>query len=99
MASLKREIHGVVVSKTGEKTATVMVERRVMHPRYRKFVKRFKKYLVHDEENQANVGDIVSAVECRPISKNKAFRLKNVKGIDLSIKKVDVGTVTAGDEI
>ncbi len=99
MASLKRVIHGVVVSKTGEKTATVMVERRVMHPRYRKFVKRFKKYLVHDEENQANVGDIVTAVECRPISKNKAFRLRSIEGVDLSIKKVDVDTLKAGDEI
>jgi len=90
MASLKRVIHGVVVSKAGDKTATVMVERRVMHPRYRKFVKRFKKYLVHDENNQSNVGDIVSAIECRPISKNKAYRLESIEGVDMSIKKVDV---------
>ncbi len=96
MASLKRVIQGVVVSKAGDKTATVMVERRVMHPRYRKFVKRFKKYLVHDENNQASVGDIVSAIECRPISKKKAYRLKNVEGVDLNIKKVD--TEVAGDE-
>ncbi len=99
MASLKRVIHGVVVSKTGDKTATVMVERRVMHPRYRKFVKRFKKYLIHDEENQANVGNIVTAVECRPISKNKAFRLKSIEGVDLSIKKIETDMVMAGDEI
>ncbi len=99
MASLKRVIQGVVVQKAGEKTATVMVERRVMHPRYRKFVKKFKKYLVHDENNQLNVGDIVSAVECRPISKNKAFRLKSIEGVDLSIKKVEVDTTAAGDEI
>ncbi len=90
MASLKRVIQGVVVSKAGDKTATVMVERRVMHPRYRKFVKRFKKYLVHDENNQSNVGDIVSAIECRPVSKKKAYRLKNIEGVDMSIKKVDV---------
>ncbi len=99
MASLKRVIQGVVVQKAGEKTATVMVERRVMHPRYRKFVKKFKRYLVHDENNQSNVGDIVSAVECRPISKNKAFRLKSIEGVDLSIKKVEVDTTAAGDEI
>jgi small subunit ribosomal protein S17 len=98
MASLKRVIHGVVVSKAGDKTATVMVERRVMHPRYRKFVKRFKKYLVHDEHNQANVGDIVSAIECRPISKHKAYRLKKVEGVDLNVKKIDVGEGTEGDE-
>jgi small subunit ribosomal protein S17 len=74
----KREIQGVVVKKAGEKTATVLVERRVMHPRYHKTVKRFKKYLVHDENNSLNVGDEVVAVECRPMSKTKSFRLKNV---------------------
>ena len=76
--ALKREIQGVVVQKTGDKTATVLVERRVMHPRYRKFVKRFKKYLVHDEANVANPGDTVVAIECRPLSKRKSFRLKAV---------------------
>ncbi|NPA73655.1 MAG: 30S ribosomal protein S17 [Epsilonproteobacteria bacterium] len=98
MASLKRVIQGVVVSKAGDKTATVMVERRVMHPRYRKFVKRFKKYLVHDEHNKANVGDIVSAIECRPISKRKAFRLKAVEGVDLNVRKVDAKESVEGDE-
>ncbi len=98
MASLKRVIQGVVVSKAGDKTATVMVERRVMHPRYRKFVKRFKKYLVHDENNQSNIGDIVSAIECRPVSKKKAYRLKNIEGVDMSIKKVDVDS-ESGEKI
>jgi len=74
----KREIQGIVVKKAGDKTATVLVERRVMHPRYHKTVKRFKKYLVHDENNQTNVGDEVVAVECRPMSKTKTFRLKSV---------------------
>ena len=74
----KREIQGVVVKKAGEKTATIVVERRVMHPRYHKVVKRFKKYLVHDENNSLNVGDEIVAIECRPISKTKSFRLKNV---------------------
>lgn len=76
--ALKREIQGVVLKKAGDKTATVLVERRVIHPRYRKIVKRFKKYLVHDERNEANVGDTIEAIECRPISKRKAFRLKAV---------------------
>ena len=76
--ALKREIQGVVVQKAGDKTATVLVERRVMHPRYRKFVKRFKKYLVHDESNEAHAGDTVIAIECRPLSKRKSFRLKAV---------------------
>jgi len=74
----KRVISGTVVKKTGDKTATVLVERRVLHPRYHKTVKRFKKYLVHDERNEVNVGDKVSAIECRPISKNKAFRLLEI---------------------
>lgn len=74
----KREIQGIVVKKAGEKTATIVVERRVMHPRYHKTVKRFKKYLVHDENNSLNVGDEIIAIECRPISKTKSFRLKNV---------------------
>jgi small subunit ribosomal protein S17 len=74
----KREIQGSVIKKAGDKTATVLVERRVLHPRYHKTVKRFKKYLVHDENNQLQVGDIVVAVECRPMSKNKSFELKSV---------------------
>ena len=76
--ALKREIQGVVVQKTGDKTITVLVERRVMHPRYRKFVKRFKKYLVHDERNEAKANDVVSAIEGRPLSKRKSFRLQTI---------------------
>ncbi len=74
----KRVISGKVVKVAGEKTATVLVERKVLHPRYHKTVKRFKKYLVHDEKNEANVGDTISAIECRPLSKNKAFRLLEI---------------------
>ena len=74
----KREIQGKVIKIAGEKTATMVVERRVMHPRYHKVVKRFKKYLIHDESNELKVGDEVIAVECRPLSKTKSFRLKTV---------------------
>ncbi len=73
-----KEIQGTVVKKAGDKTATVLVERKVVHPRYHKIVKRFKKYLVHDENNQTNVGDTITAIECRPISKTKSFRLKEI---------------------
>ncbi|PSM53165.1 30S ribosomal protein S17 [Campylobacter blaseri] len=76
--SLKREVQGVVIQKAGEKTLTVLVERRVMHPRYRKFVRRFKKYLVHDEKGVANIGDTITAIECRPLSKRKSFRINKV---------------------
>ncbi|MDQ1326126.1 MAG: small subunit ribosomal protein [Campylobacterota bacterium] len=74
----KRQITGTVIKKAGDKTATVLVERRVLHPRYHKTVKRFKKYLVHDEKNVANVGDTVNAIECRPLSKTKSFRLLEI---------------------
>ncbi|WP_345976526.1 30S ribosomal protein S17 [Sulfurimonas sp. HSL3-7] len=74
----QREIQGVVVKIAGDKTASVLVERRVMHPRYHKVVKRFKKYLIHDEKNTLKEGDVVVAVECRPLSKTKSYRLKNV---------------------
>ncbi|NDJ27069.1 30S ribosomal protein S17 [Campylobacter sp. MIT 12-8780] len=76
--AFKREIQGVIVQISGDKTASVLVERKVVHPRYRKIVKRFKKYLIHDEKNEAKVGDTIVAVECRPLSKRKAFRLKSV---------------------
>lgn len=82
--ALKKEIQGVVLQKAGEKTATILVERRVMHPRYRKFVKKFKKYLVHDEKNETKTGDVIVAIECRPLSKTKSFRLKSIlkKGVE-----------------
>ena len=76
--ALKRVIQGKVIKKAGDKTATVLVERKVVHPRYHKIVKRFKKYLVHDEKNETNVGDVISAIECRPLSKRKSFRLKEI---------------------
>ena len=74
----KRQITGPVIKKAGDKTATVIVERRVLHPRYHKTVKRFKKYLIHDEKNDINVGYTVSAIECRPLSKTKCFRLLEI---------------------
>jgi small subunit ribosomal protein S17 len=78
MNSHKREIQGVVVKRSGEKTVSVLVTRKVLHPKYHKIVKRFKKYLVHDEKNEVNVGDTISAIECRPLSKTKSFRLNTI---------------------
>jgi len=74
----KRIIQGKVIKKSGDKTINVLVERKVLHPKYHKIVKKFKKYLVHDENNQANVGDIITAIEHRPISKRKNFVLKEI---------------------
>ena len=73
MSTHKREIQGVVVTVAGQKTASVLVERRVIHPRYHKTVKRFKKYLIHDEKSELKMGDTVIATECRPLSKNQIF--------------------------
>ena len=69
----KRILQGVVVSDVQDKTVVVRVERRVMHPVYKKFIMRSKKYAAHDEANAYKVGDVVRIEESRPISKNKRF--------------------------
>lgn len=74
----KRVIVGRVTKSAGEKSITVLVERRVRHIKYKKFVKRFKRYIVHDAEGSAKVGDLVEAIECKPLSKRKSFTLKRV---------------------
>jgi small subunit ribosomal protein S17 len=83
MSTHKREIQGVVIKNSGDKTVSILVERKVLHPRYHKTVKRFKKYLIHDEKNEASQGDTIVAIECRPLSKTKSFRLKTIvsKGV------------------
>ncbi len=73
-----KKVQGTVVKIAGDKTATIVVERKVVHPRYHKIVKRFKKYLIHDETGDANVGDKVIAIECKPISKRKSFKLQEI---------------------
>ena len=80
MNNHKREIQGTVVQIAGDKSATMVVERKVLHPRYHKIVKKFKKYIIHDENNVLAVDDVVVAIECRPYSKKKHFRLKTVIG-------------------
>ena len=69
----KRILQGVVVSDKSDKTVIVSVERRVMHPVYKKFIKRSKKYAAHDEANACKVGDTVRIEESRPISKRKRW--------------------------
>ncbi|RMF28823.1 MAG: 30S ribosomal protein S17 [Bacteroidetes bacterium] len=66
---------GIVVSDKMEKTISVLVERRLQHPIYGKMVKRSKKYLAHDENNECQVGDKVRIMECRPLSRRKRWRL------------------------
>ncbi len=69
----KRVLTGRVVSDKMDKTVTVLVERRVMHPLYKKFIKRSKKYAAHDEANLCKEGDVVQIEECPPLSKRKAW--------------------------
>ena len=69
----KRILQGVVVSDVQDKTVVVRIERRVMHPVYKKYIMRSKKYAAHDEQNAFKVGDVVRIEEIRPISKNKRF--------------------------
>jgi small subunit ribosomal protein S17 len=61
-----------------DKSVVVMVERRVMHPKYGKFVKRSSKFMAHDEKEEANIGDTVRIAETRPISKSKCWRLVEI---------------------
>jgi small subunit ribosomal protein S17 len=67
----RRTLQGTVVSDKNDKTITVLVTRRVMHPVYKKFITRSKKYAAHDESNIFKIGDKVRIRECRPISKSK----------------------------
>jgi len=69
----RRVLEGSVVSDKQDKTVTVLVERRYKHSVYKKYIKTSKKYAAHDEVNQFKVGDRVSIIECRPISKNKSW--------------------------
>jgi small subunit ribosomal protein S17 len=71
----KRILQGVVVSDKMNKTIVVQVERRVMHPIYKKFVRRTKKYSAHDETNAHKVGETVRIRECAPISKRKRWEV------------------------
>ena len=71
----KRILTGKVTSNKSDKTITVIVERKIMHPMYKKFVTKSKKFSAHDSENRSNIGDIVNIRECTPISKNKRFEV------------------------
>lgn len=71
----RRVMQGVVVSDKMDKTVVVNVERRVMHPIYKKFIRKSKKYAAHDETNSIKVGDEVKIRECKPISKRKTWEV------------------------
>ena len=82
MSKVKRHLRktreGKVSSSSGDKTIVVLVERRFRHPLYGKEIRTTKKIYAHDEQNQANVGDVVRVMETRPLSKLKRWRLVNI---------------------
>lgn len=73
-----RTASGQVVSNKGEKSITVLIERKVKHPIYGKFVKRSTKLHAHDEKNECQIGDTVTIQECRPLSKTKTWNLVSI---------------------
>jgi small subunit ribosomal protein S17 len=80
----RRVLTGRVVSDKMDKTVTVSVDRRVMHPLYKKFIRRSKKYAAHDEANACKVGDSVRIEECPPISKRKTWTVIERNGSAVS---------------
>ena len=76
--SMRKVRIGRVISNKSDKTITVLVEKKVKHALYNKFVLRSKKYMVHDEKNECQVNDVVKLMETRPLSKNKRWRLVEI---------------------
>lgn len=78
MTKVVRTLTGKVISDASNKTVSVIIERRVKHPLYGKIIKKFAKYLAHDENNQYKIGDVVVIVETKPVSKNKSWAVQSL---------------------
>lgn len=76
--TVKRSRVGKVVADSTEKTIKVEVEGMIQHPRYKKYIKRHTRFLVHDPEEKCKVGDLVRVEECRPVSKNKKWIVREI---------------------
>ena len=76
--NLRKERTGLVVSNKMDRSIVVEIERKKKHPIYGKFVKQTNKFMAHDEKNDCNIGDTVSIMEVRPLSKNKRWRLVEI---------------------
>ncbi len=93
----RRVLTGRVTSDKMDKTVTVLVDRRVIHPLYKKFIRRSKKYAAHDEANTCKVGDTVRILECPPISKRKTWTVVTRNGAPLGGgRSADVNATTSG---
>ena len=75
---IKREVSGTVISNKMDKTVVVQVERLVKHPMYKKYIRRRNKFRAHDKDNACQIGDRVTLIESRPLSKTKRWRLVRV---------------------
>ena len=73
-----KKVRGKVVSRSGQKSIRIVLNYKVKHPVYGKYVSKRTKFGVHDEHNEAGIGDVVDVVECRPVSKTKSWRLVKV---------------------
>ena len=98
----KKTLVGVIVSDKADKTVSVKVERRFMHPLYGKVVTRSKKYAAHDENNEFRIGDRVEILSVRPISKSKAWKvtrlLERARGIEGGLDETTPTTQTRGEQ-
>lgn len=74
----RKVIQGIVSSDKMDKSRVVVVERRVKHPLYKKYVKKTSKFMAHDEKNESHIGDTVKIMEARPLSKKKRWRLVEI---------------------
>ena len=96
----RRVLTGRVTSDKMDKTVTVLVNRRVMHPLYKKFIRLSKKYAAHDEQNFCKIGDVVRIEECRPISKRKTWMVVERNGqllVPAAMSEAPAMRATAGD--
>jgi len=84
---MKNQVEGVVVSNKMQKTVTILVERRIKHPIYGKYIKKSTKVMVHDEYEECEVGDSIVALLCRPLSKNKTHSFLVKKNKNESVEK------------
>jgi small subunit ribosomal protein S17 len=89
---------GVVVGKKMKKTVTVMVERQIRHPLYKKTVRKRKTFLAHDETEKCKLGDVVRILETRPISKRKKWRVAEILGLSLADIKGEVDEGLEGSQ-
>jgi len=82
---------GVVIGKKMKKTVTVLVERQIRHPLYKKIIKRRKRFLVHDEYEKCKVGDMVRFIETRPLSRRKRWRVLEIVGLSSAELEAEIG--------